>query len=69
MIITHGEVNRNDVLGGRGGKINAFPGNVQFRDIVKTFKEEFYKSKKLEKIHVVDKVLQTYDLWSHQGDF
>ena len=28
------EINENDVLSGRGGKINSHPGNVQFRNVV-----------------------------------
>jgi hypothetical protein len=35
--------NSNDVLSGRGGKINSFPGNVRFRDIVSEHKHA-YKS-------------------------
>ncbi|GAX12020.1 hypothetical protein FisN_8Lh118 [Fistulifera solaris] len=35
------EINENDVLAGRGGRINAHIGNVQFRDMVAARKKEY----------------------------
>ena len=46
--------NINDVLSGRGGRINAHVGNVQFREIVAERKKDYLakETKKLEKAHI-----------------
>jgi len=46
--------NENDVLCGRGGRINSHAGNVQFRDIIHSKKSEYLdpSTKKLEKAHI-----------------
>lgn len=46
--------NVNDVLCGRGGRINAHEGNVQFRDLVNANKKVYLAktTKKLEKAHI-----------------
>jgi hypothetical protein len=46
--------NVNDVLSGRGGRINAHVGNVQFREIVAERKKDYLakETKKLEKAHI-----------------
>lgn len=46
--------NENDVLCGRGGRINSHAGNVQFRDIIHSKKPEYLAptTKKLEKAHI-----------------
>jgi len=46
--------NVNDVLCGRGGRINAHAGNVQFRDLVNERKKDYLakETKKLEKAHI-----------------
>jgi hypothetical protein len=48
------DVNENDVLSGRGGRINAHKGNVQFRDLVISRKADYLSkaTKKLEKAHI-----------------
>lgn len=48
------DLNRNDVLCGRGGRINAHEGNVQFRDIIAANKKHYLAktTKKLEKAHI-----------------
>jgi len=48
------EPNQNDVLSGRGGRINSHSGNVQFRDIINARKKEYLAptTKKLEKAHI-----------------
>lgn len=48
------EPNMNDVLSGRGGRINAHPGNVQFRELVKRFRGTYLspETKKLEKVKI-----------------
>lgn len=54
------EPNENDVLCGRGGRINAHEGNVQFRDIVMANKKEYLAktTKKLEKAHIAARVVE-----------
>mmetsp|Transcript_20518 Transcript_20518/g.44653 ORF Transcript_20518/g.44653 Transcript_20518/m.44653 type:complete len:456 (+) Transcript_20518:815-2182(+) len=46
--------NANDVLCGRGGRINSHAGNVQFRDIIQVKKSDYLAptTKKLEKAHI-----------------
>lgn len=46
--------NVNDVLCGRGGRINSHAGNVQFRDTIHSRKKEYLAptTKKLEKAHI-----------------
>ena len=46
--------NDNDVLSGRGGRINAHKGNVQFRELVAQRKKDYLAktTKKLEKAHI-----------------
>lgn len=51
--------NPNDVLSGRGGRINAHAGNVQFRDMVQRHKEAYLskETKKLEKAHIAAQIV------------
>jgi len=53
------ELNTNDVLCGRGGRINAHPGNVRFRDIVQERKKEYLAktTKKLAKAHIAANIV------------
>jgi len=46
--------NENDVLCGRGGRINSHAGNVQFRDTIHSKKKDYLAptTKKLEKAHI-----------------
>merc|ERR1712028_52344 len=46
--------NENDVLCGRGGRINSHAGNVQFRDIIHSKKSEYLdpSTKNFEKAHI-----------------
>jgi hypothetical protein len=52
--------NCNDVLCGRGGRINAHSGNVQFRDLVQSRKFDYLsdKTKKLEKAHIASSIVR-----------
>eukprot|EP00934_Nitzschia_sp_Nitz4_P007855 Nitzschia sp. Nitz4//scaffold337_size18511//2857//4623//NITZ4_008779-RA/size18511-processed-gene-0.7-mRNA-1//-1//CDS//3329548307//7845//frame0 len=54
--------NNNDVLCGRGGRINSHTGNVQFRDIINSKKKEYLapSTKKLEKAHIAAAIV--YDI-------
>ena len=53
-------LNNNDVLSGRGGRINNHPGNVAFRSIVEDYKHEYLdpRTRKLEKAHVAARLVQ-----------
>lgn len=54
------EPNINDVLCGRGGRINAHAGNVQFRELVVERKKDYLsdKTKKLEKAHIAAAIVR-----------
>ena len=54
------EPNDNDVLCGRGGRINAHTGNVRFRDIVVQRKKDYLAptTKKLEKAHIAADIVR-----------
>lgn len=51
--------NENDVLCGRGGRINSHAGNIKFRDIIHAKKKEYLAptTKKLEKAHIAAKIV------------
>jgi hypothetical protein len=53
------DLNENDVLCGRGGRINNHPGNITFRVIVEEFKREYLdpRTRKLEKAHVAARLV------------
>ena len=53
------EVNENDVLSGRGGRINNHPGNITFRTVVEDYKREYLdpRIRKLEKAHVAARLV------------
>lgn len=52
--------NANDVLCGRGGRINSHTGNIQFRDMIQAQKKEYLaeSTKKLEKAHIAAKIVR-----------
>jgi hypothetical protein len=51
--------NVNDVLSGRGGRINAHPGNLRFRQFVNHFKETYIdeETKKVEKAYICTQIV------------
>ena len=51
------ELNDNDVLCGRGGRINNYPGNVQFREICRQYQGIYISdaTKKKDKIKITSK--------------
>ena len=53
------EPNKNDVLCGRGGRINNHAGNVQFRYIIQAKKKQYLNlsTKKLEKAHIAASIV------------
>ncbi len=57
-LVTH--PNHNDVLSGRGGRINAHPGNVQFRELVKQYRGVYLsnETKKLEKAKIAAQIVE-----------
>lgn len=63
--------NQNDVLCGRGGRINAHEGNVQFREIVLQHKKEYLSktTKKLEKAHIAARIIQQIRTMDPPGRF
>jgi hypothetical protein len=65
------ETNVNDVLCGRGGKVNSHPGNKQFREIVEGLKEIYLAktTKKLEKAHVAAQIIITIRTMDPPGRF
>lgn len=65
------EPNRNDVLSGRGGRINSHHGNIQFRDLVHRRKYEYLKpnTKKLEKAHIAADIVNTIRNMEPNGRF
>lgn len=63
--------NRNDVLCGRGGRVNAHEGNVQFRRIVASHRKKYLdrKTRKLEKCHIAALVVETVRMMDPPGRF
>ncbi|KAL7486152.1 hypothetical protein ACHAW6_011762 [Cyclotella cf. meneghiniana] len=51
--------NNNDVLSGRGGRINSHPGNVRFREMVDSLKREYLdpRTKKIEKARIAARLV------------
>ena len=51
--------NHNDVLSGRGGRVNRHPGNVAFRALLRDFRREYSdpRTRKLEKVHVAARLV------------
>mmetsp|Transcript_3938 Transcript_3938/g.6994 ORF Transcript_3938/g.6994 Transcript_3938/m.6994 type:complete len:354 (+) Transcript_3938:1021-2082(+) len=63
--------NENDVLCGRGGRINSHAGNVQFRDIINSKKKEYLAptTKKLEKAHIAAAIVNDIRSMNPPGRF
>jgi len=63
--------NENDVLCGRGGRINSHAGNVQFRDIIHSKKKEYLapSTKKLEKAHIAAGIVNDIRTMDPPGRF
>jgi hypothetical protein len=54
------EPNVNDVLSGRGGRINSHPGNVYFRELVNHYKYQYLakETAKLDKAKIADMIVR-----------
>lgn len=65
------EPNENDVLCGRGGRINSHAGNVQFRDVINARKKEYLAptTKKLEKAHIAASIVNDIRAMEPPGRF
>lgn len=63
--------NVNDVLCGRGGRINSHPGNVQFRDVIQSKKNIYLAptTKKLEKAHIAAGIVNDIRTMNPPGRF
>jgi hypothetical protein len=61
----------NDVLCGRGGRINGHAGNIQFRQICGENKGDYFspKVKKIEKAHIVARVVEHIRSMTPPGRF
>ena len=65
------DINQHDVLSGRGGKVNAHPGNVQFRNLVNAFKRAYLAptTKKTEKVRIADRLVMQIRNMNPPGRF
>lgn len=63
--------NVNDVLSGRGGRINSHPGNVHFRALVHQHKHTYLSklTKKLDKVKIASKIVSTIRTMDPPGRF
>eukprot|EP00559_Dactyliosolen_fragilissimus_P001999 CAMPEP_0184866618 /NCGR_PEP_ID=MMETSP0580-20130426/22979_1 /TAXON_ID=1118495 /ORGANISM="Dactyliosolen fragilissimus" /LENGTH=711 /DNA_ID=CAMNT_0027366391 /DNA_START=70 /DNA_END=2205 /DNA_ORIENTATION=+ len=63
--------NRNDVLSGRGGRINSHAGNVNFRTLVNKTKHIYLAktTRKLEKVNIANKIVQEIRQMNPPGRF
>mmetsp|Transcript_9126 Transcript_9126/g.20918 ORF Transcript_9126/g.20918 Transcript_9126/m.20918 type:complete len:554 (+) Transcript_9126:291-1952(+) len=63
--------NENDVLCGRGGRINSHAGNIQFRDIIDSKKNDYLAptTKKLEKAHIAAGIVNDIRAMDPPGRF
>lgn len=65
------EPNVNDVLSGRGGRINSHAGNIQFRELVNRHKHTYLskQTKKLDKVKIANEIVQTIRRMNPPGRF
>jgi hypothetical protein len=65
------EPNENDVLCGRGGRINSHTGNIHFRDVINARKKEYLAptTKKLEKAHIAAAIVNDVRGMNPSGRF
>jgi hypothetical protein len=63
--------NVNDVLCGRGGRVNSHAGNIQFREITASLKKDYLAktTKKLEKAHIASKIINIIRSMEPPGRF
>lgn len=63
--------NENDVLCGRGGRINSHSGNVQYREMVNDTKERYLdeRTQKLEKAHIAAEIVYAIRSMNPPGRF
>lgn len=65
------ELNENDVLCGRGGRINSYPGNVQFRRFCRDYHSVYIsdETKKTDKIKITSTIISAIRNMSPSGRF
>lgn len=65
------DINENDVLKGRGGKVNKHVGNVQFRKLLAMYRPAYMSKaiKKIEKSNISSKIIQTIRNMDPPGRF
>jgi hypothetical protein len=65
------DFNENDVLSGRGGRINAHEGNIRYRDIINSNKKIYLAktTKKLEKAHIAKRIVDDIRISNPSGRF
>jgi hypothetical protein len=63
--------NVNDVLCGRGGRVNSYSGNIQFREMIASLKKDYLAktTKKLEKAHIASKIINDIRSMQPPGRF
>jgi len=63
--------NENDVLCGRGGRINLHAGNVQFRDLIQATKPDYLapSTRKMEKAHIAASIVHMIRTLDPPGRF
>jgi len=63
--------NCNDVLSGRGGRINSHSGNIHFREMVESLKRDYLdpRTKKLEKARIAARLVATVRRLDPPGKF
>lgn len=63
--------NKNDVLCGRGGRINSHPGNIQFRQLAQVRKKDYISklTKKLDKAHIAAEIVRQIRSMDPPGHF
>merc|ERR1712045_187408 len=65
------KLTNNDVLNGRGGAIYSFPGNIQYRSIVNSYKPTYLSPnvRKLEKVHIAARLVTQIRCMNPPGRF
>lgn len=63
------KLDMNDVLSGRGGWINSFPGNVQFRFILRQERDAYREARKLDKVKIATRIVHLIRSMDPPGRF
>jgi len=64
------DIGPNDVLSGRGGRVNSHEGNIRFRELVTAEKLRYLKTnKKKDKAIIAQDIVKKFVLRAHLVDF